>query len=177
MGTPMKMAADMAVAPVETAAALARKPMATVAPKPVTMVASAPVAAAALGGAPVAAATSAHVETVPVEKAAMVPMEMEVEVPVDEADNSGAEGRAYCLETTPPPHSAPCPPWHHCHRRLVHLWKAPVHQRTASAQFENGHGHLPLFRGPSFLCPHGHHQYSCSYSLNPNEMVGVGLHT
>ena len=136
----MKMAADVAVAPVETAAALARMPVATVAPTPVTMVVPAPVAAAALGGAPVAAAgaTSVQAETALVEKAAVAHVEMEVEVPVDEADNSGAEGRAYCLESILPL-LRPSPPCRRCRRRcLVHLWTAPVHQQTTSAQFEDG---------------------------------------
>ncbi len=56
-----------------------------------------------------AAATSAHAETAPIEKAGVAPVEMEVKVPVDEADNPGAEGRAYCLESTLPP-LHPLPP-------------------------------------------------------------------
>ena len=134
----MMTAADVAVAPVETAAAFARTPVATVAPTSVTMVAPAPVTGAALGGAHMAAAMSLHTETAPVEKAAVAPVEMEVEVPVDEADNSGAEGRAYCLESTL--HLLrPSPSCHRCRRHcLVHLWTAPVHQQTTSAQFENG---------------------------------------
>ena len=158
----MKMAADVAKVPVEMVAVLAMAPVAMVAPaNVVVMVAPAPVAVAAAAGAPVAMAASVHVETAadaaraPLEKAAAAPVETEVAAPVDKA-----EGRSYCLESTPPPPPSSlsaclCHPGHLVH----HLWTALVHQWTASAQFEKGHGHDLHFLLVHllFLCPHGHH--------------------